>query len=49
MYLKQRQVIRTPPVTMKPDAVCQLNVLFYETNVAAQPPLSLISLVTTVF
>jgi hypothetical protein len=36
MYLNERQVIHTPPVTMKPDAMCQLNLRFHETNVAAQ-------------
>jgi len=37
MYLNQRQVIHTPPVTMKPDAMCQLNVRFHKTNMAVQP------------
>lgn len=37
MYLNQRQVIHTPPVTMKPDAMCQLNVRFHKTNTAVQP------------
>jgi hypothetical protein len=36
MYLKERQVIHTPQVTMKPDAMCQLNLQFHKTNVAAQ-------------
>jgi hypothetical protein len=36
MYLNERQVIHTPPVTMKPDAMCQLNLRFHETIVAAQ-------------
>jgi len=37
MYLNQRQMIHTPPVTVKPDAMCQLKVCFHKTNVAAQP------------
>jgi len=29
MYLNKRQVIHTLPVTMKPDAMCQLNLRFH--------------------
>jgi hypothetical protein len=36
MYLNQRRVIHIPPVIMKPDAMCQLNLGFHKTNVAAQ-------------
>jgi hypothetical protein len=36
MYLNQRQVIHILPVTLKPDAMCQLNLRFHKTNVAAQ-------------